>query len=503
LADSTQVFRRPRAAFQRLAFVIIPACFAWAINLSPFAMASNTYYVNSIAGNDQADGRQPQSAWRSLAPVNALTLEPGDSVLLAANSVFDGSLEIKSQGAPDRPITFGMYGDGDMPRIDGHGRVQSAVHLSNTQHVTVQDLRLTNYGETREAARCGVQVDLKDFGIARGIMLRRLHISDVNGLLSKKAGGGSAILVQNEGAATPSAYDGLRIEENYIERTERNGINFKSTFAGRTNWFPSRNVVIRNNLLQEIPGDGIVPVGCDGTLIEGNVIRLGTPLLRWKEHSAAAGIWPWSCDNTLIQYNEVSGHRADQDGQGFDADWNCRGTIIQYNYSHHNEGGFLLICNDGNSKPGWNAGNTGVIVRHNVSYNDGLREVDEKTPGGRRATAINLNGPFGGAQITDNLIIVPRKLTDRVDKQLVAVTPWAGTCEDIEIRRNTFLTEGPAGFELQKGKNIVVSGNRFFGPVTHPDAQAIRLEQSPVADPFAFPGFGVRSALRLLDSIPK
>lgn len=62
---------------------------------------------------------------------------------------------------------------------------------------------------------------------------------------------------------------------------------------------------------------------------------------------AAAGIWPWSCDNTLVQFNEVSGHKAPWDAQGFDSDWNCRGTVIQYNYSHDNYGGLVLVCNDG------------------------------------------------------------------------------------------------------------------------------------------------------------
>ena len=61
---------------------------------------------------------------------------------------------------------------------------------------------------------------------------------------------------------------------------------------------------------------------------------------------AAAGIWPWSCDNTTIQFNEVYGHKAPWDAQGFDADYNCNNTIIQYNYSHDNYGGLVLVCNN-------------------------------------------------------------------------------------------------------------------------------------------------------------
>ena len=31
--------------------------------------------------------------------------------------------------------------------------------------------------------------------------------------------------------------------------------------------------MIRGNLIEEVPGDGIVPIGCDSTLIEYNVMR--------------------------------------------------------------------------------------------------------------------------------------------------------------------------------------------------------------------------------------
>lgn len=106
-----------------------------------------------------------------------------------------------------------------------------------------------------------------------------------------------------------------------------------------------------------MPGDGIVPIGCDSALVEYNLMRRCSRLLPLGE--AAAGIWPWSCDNTTIQFNEVSDHKAPWDGQGFDSDFNCTNTLIRYNYSHGNEGGFILICHPGNSNPADNIGNLG------------------------------------------------------------------------------------------------------------------------------------------------
>lgn len=123
-------------------------------------------------------------------------------------------------------------------------------------------------------------------------------------------------------------------------------------------------------MLEQIPRDGIVPIGCDGAVIEYKRMRDCTRLL--PEGEAGAGIWSWSCDNTGIQFNEVSDHKAPWDAQDFDADWNCRNTLMQYNYSHDNEGGFLLVCTNGAVREPVNAGDVDAVVRYDVSVNDGF-----------------------------------------------------------------------------------------------------------------------------------
>ncbi|WP_259300774.1 right-handed parallel beta-helix repeat-containing protein [Phocaeicola plebeius] len=87
----------------------------------------------------------------------------------------------------------------------------------------------------------------------------------------------------------------------------------------------NKHTIVRNNVIERVPGDGIVPIGCDSTLIEYNLMCDSPDILPMTE---AAGIWPWSCDNTIIQYNEVWGHKAPWDAQGFDSDYNCQNTLI-------------------------------------------------------------------------------------------------------------------------------------------------------------------------------
>ena len=48
-------------------------------------------------------------------------------------------------------------------------------------------------------------------------------------------------------------------------------------------------MVIRNNLLEDIGGDGIKIWGSNGALVEHNIIRGG----RMRAQDAAAGIWPF------------------------------------------------------------------------------------------------------------------------------------------------------------------------------------------------------------------
>ncbi len=116
-------------------------------------------------------------------------------------------------------------------------------------------------------------------------------------------------------------------------------------------------------------------------------------------------------------------------GGRIDSDWNSRNTIIQYNYSHDNDGGFLLICNEGSQSPSDSAGNVGTIVRYNISQNDHHR-------------AIKLSGPVRHTLIYNNTIYVGKG--ENVD--VVLHTDWTGWASDTYFFNNIFYVEGHAQF---------------------------------------------------------
>ena len=459
-----------------------------------------TYYVDSEQGNDQNDGTAPQKAWKSLERVNGTIYAPGDKILCKAGRRFPGQLAPQGSGKEGAPIIVDVYGTGNQPVIEANGDYHEALLLSNQEFWEINNLELTNTGLTREKFRYGVRVRAWDFGTIRHIHLRSLFVHDVNGSLTKEdRGEGHGIVWENGGKKTPSRFDGLLIEACHLLRTDRNGICGYSENSNRDNWFPSLNVVIRNNLLEDIGGDGIKVWGCDGALVEHN--RLFGANRRAPDYSA--GIWPWSSDRTLIQFNEVSGVKSTRDGQAFDSDGNCQGTVFQYNYSHDNEGGFMLICSAGEWSPPSMVPNTGTVVRYNISQND-------------RARTFHISGPVKNVRIYHNDFFIGKDLP----VPIFLFTDWNGWTDGVYVANNIFYAEGRARYSHGTGRNPdgtyrdapgfgqstnnVFENNVYYGSHQNPpkDAKAITADPGLVDPGSGKVGFDSLEGYKLKDGSP-
>lgn len=370
-----------------------------------FTVSANAqnYYIDSVFGNDTNNGATSDQAWASLQRVNQHTFQPGDQLFIKAGTTYTGQLKPIGSGTQQQPIVITQYGEGAKPRIDGNGVLPAALWLHNVEHYHVSNLQITNQGEQPTPGRNGVRVSLKNFGTAHNITLSHLDVSDVNGSCKRFEKLNAGISYYNIAGEIPSRFDGLIIEHCTIQNVDRDGIKGRSDYWKRTIWHPNLNIIIRYNNVTNVAGDGIVPYGCEDARVEHNTVTYA----RQRTDESAVGIWPWSCDRTVIQYNEVGYTKGNHDGQGFDADFNCQQTLIQYNYSHHNDGGFVLICNSKMPMP-QNIGNHGTIIRYNISYNDGTPEENN-----RRGPIFVFSGGTNNTQIYNNLIYLD-KPTERL-----------------------------------------------------------------------------------------
>lgn len=346
-----------------------------------------TFYVDSEKGDDSAEGTSEKTPWKSLNKVKEYgTFVPGDKILLKRGSVFTGQqLVFQGMGTKGNPIEINAYGKGELPRLEGNGQVENVVSLYNQEYVEIRNLEITNLdtqyntkfelngsNNTKKALRA-VNVSIRNFGTASGIVVEDCYIHDINGNINLKWNGGiffdvKADIQNGQLTGVPSKYDNIHISGCTFERIDRSAIKLvssqwcnqweKNDPGVPVHWYPSTNVVVEGNYMEYIGGDGITVRDTDGALIEHNLAKD----CRFQNTGYNVGIWPFEAANTVLQYNEAYETHGTTDGQGLDCDHASSNSVMQYNYSHNNEGGFMLIMG---GYP-----HTGATVRYNISQND-------------------------------------------------------------------------------------------------------------------------------------
>ncbi|MCB1845563.1 MAG: right-handed parallel beta-helix repeat-containing protein [Halioglobus sp.] len=403
------LLRRALAGFA-LFTLLLAACSDGSSSGQPDA-SGTTYHVDCDASSS-GDGTI-ESPWRDFETANAITLEPGDHLLLRRGTLCSGMLKPQGSGTEDKRIVIGAYGNGPLPRIDPQGMETAALHIEDMSHVLFRELELSNPGNPDEPHR-GVFLTSAEQTVTN-VEIRDLYIHNVTGLVkfSGTAKRGGAIIADSRFVSPQAQFDGVLIENNLIEDVGRSGIYFDGTSASTgdrpraSEGWPAagQRIVIRGNTLRRLQGDAIVAHGTDSAVIEDNVVSVGNLAGKdWlsPDRNCSAGIWTWNSINTLIQRNEVSGYRFGQsatdgcDGTGFDIDNEQEGTVIQYNYSHNNEGGFILLCSDDEPHT--------ADVRYNLSVDDGkvLNTSPCKAP---------IVGSFDDIRVYNNTFVLTRPYT--------------------------------------------------------------------------------------------
>ncbi|MBP2327275.1 hypothetical protein JOF56_007660 [Kibdelosporangium banguiense] len=363
------------------------------------APGGKIYYVDSVAGDDASSGRTTQRPWRSLERLNQVTFQAGDMIRFRRGREFAGMFTPRGSGSPGRPITIDAYGTGPKPVIDGGGAT-AAIMLSNVEGWQVRDLDVRNEGPPPVPGeqRAGIYVLLEDFGVGRHYVISNVDVHDVNGPDSRSPIPSGGIVFVAGGTARPTGFDGVTVENNTVEHADRLGIALMSHWTRRDRYpdgtgsayVPSKNVVIRRNRVKDVGGDGIMIYNGVRALVEHNVVDG----FAGRSAEFNSGVYGFNSDNSLFRHNEIC--NGQRNGMALDIETADNGTVYEYNFSHHNNGGFLLTCNDAGAIANNN------VIRYNISHDD--RDGDGSVPLGVITVAC---GIATNLRIHNNTIYAP------------------------------------------------------------------------------------------------
>ncbi|AZG68471.1 right-handed parallel beta-helix repeat-containing protein [Mycoplasma struthionis] len=362
-----------------------------------------TYYLDSnYQGN--GDGLSEKTPFNNLDQINKIKLNPGDKVLLKANSVFKGVLWPKGSGSQENPITISMYGSGNKPIIDAEGRkflnankdikgpmtdfkennIGAAVYLYNQDYITIENLYLTNPA-TNQGDRSAIRVEGYNKGVIKGIVIRNNTINHVNGwgtqddIYTVKAVDKDGNLIKNGanffGARTTHRTGGINLV-TYTAR-EKEKKNKKGVLVQELD--PDKkitifeDVLIENNDIENVEANGITTTNIKGELdniayrhrnvvIRNNkiinatragiiplyttgVIVDGNVVDTFQSHSSGygVGIWADRADHMMFINNIVRNGINDKDGMGFNLDDMTKDGLIENNLIINNYGGGIML----------------------------------------------------------------------------------------------------------------------------------------------------------------
>jgi len=402
----------------------------------PIIAHATTYYVSN-SGSDSNNGTSTSTPWQSLAKVNAAPLLPGDSVLFQAGNAWSGQLlPNRSGSSPSSVITYGAYGSGAAPVINGNGVLPATVYITTQQYLVIDGLAITNFSTSRNF-RNGILIDNATTSPLNYIHLTNLKITNVSGEAYvgqagyTQPGDGAIVITGLESSAT-SRVDNVLVDTVTIDTVDDAGV----LILCRNQSARAVGVVVQNVTVNNAGGNGILVGTTSGAMIQHNKVTNGG-----SRSTASAGLWPVYSDNSIVQYNEVSGQSTlANDGYAYDFDGQNSNAIFQYNYSHDNPFGFIefFLRSSG-------------VVRYNISQNDG-------TTFGYLGYPTNSN-----FSIYNNTIYIPPGSTSKV----VFVGGTIDNTVTSTFKNNIISNWGTGTYDAVNGASW--DHNIFFG--NHPSSE--------------------------------
>lgn len=454
----------------------------------------NIYYVDSINGNDSNNGTSTSTAWKTFTKVNSTTFKPGDQILLKSDCSWNEMLNPKGSGDKGNPIIIDMYGTGSKPIINGNGIEfpNAPIKLSNQSYFEIKNIEITNDASSN-GNRAGVLIRSDNKTINNSIHLSNLYIHNVKGDLSNTSGKLTGGIIIDSFGALGTKYDDILIQNCSIKTCDGSGINvgFIDDSANANSDYYNTNVIVKNNTIDDISGDGILIYHSSAPVVEYNMIsnnnskpynNVASNNEKQFNTGYSSAIYSWSCNEALIQYNEIYGENIKSESQEGGTAFNLAGynhnNVIQYNYSHDNKGGFIAI--------GGQTGDAsnGSIIRYNISQNDNHNTFDFY--GASKDTFIYNNTIYIKSDMNVNIYNFRSN-----DSLKDTETKWHENCYNYN---NIYYNLGSGDYILGSSIKTIFDYNVFYG--NHP-ANEPKDDHKLTTDPLLM---GAGSATNGLDS---
>ena len=403
-----------------------------------FAAAAETYYVDCHSGSDESVGTSEDAAWRSIGKVGALMLQPGDAVLLKRGTRCSGALAPKGSGTVARPIRLGAYGSGALPVIEADGKSEAALRLRDQQGWHISNIEAVG-GRPYGILITGTKGTLRHF------RLKDLVVRDVSGIPRTKT----------TGLVTIQAPSSLTIEDIVIDgitaynTTQWAGIVVSG--ASRNNRI--RDVTVRNSVVHDVDGDGIILFSVDRGLIERSAAWL-TGLEPKQTIGTPNGIWTWTCSQCTVRHTE--GFWIDSpgvDGGVYDIDWGNDDNVVEENFGHDAMGYCAAVFGAGKYVT------TSSVVRNNLCIDNGRSPKLARRQGDLYISTWD-GGKLDGVEIYGNTFV----WTTPVNAPVLQIdhADFTGTRPNV-FRDNTILSTVPSMVHAPTDLKLVSNGWWYTG----------------------------------------
>lgn len=354
-------------------------------------LAQSIHYLDCTGGNDSADSLTPESAWLTLARATSNTFQPGDSLLLRRGSRCDGMLWPKGAGTETAPIRLSAYGTGALPVIDG-GSESAGLRLSNQEYWEIENLEVV--GGSPYGIHIGGSVP-----VMRHFRITNVIVHDVIGTpLSKDSG---LVVIAPDDHAKSRIDDVIVDGVTAYETSEWAGIIINGAgFDENGSDDHGDHIEIRNSIVHDVAGDGILLARVSHGILEHNV-AWNTGMQETQTIGTPNAIWQWRCRDCRVAYNE--GFFSDSpgvDGGVFDVDYGDQNNLLEHNFGHDSQGYCISVF----GAEGKSGNSVHSLIQENTCIHNG------RSPRlSRRQGAIFLytwnGGKLDGVEIVHNTVV--------------------------------------------------------------------------------------------------